>query len=65
VRRRNPIAWVEPDGLLVEGVLNLTFEDEDDRWVLDFKTGEKLSSAEDRYPVRLASTIAALTKARQ
>ena len=27
-RREAPIAWVEPDGVLVEGVPDLAFEDE-------------------------------------
>jgi ATP-dependent helicase/nuclease subunit A len=48
-RREAPVAWVEPDGVLVEGVLDLAFEDDTGWTVIDFKTDRELSEAQEQY----------------
>ncbi len=49
-RRETPIAWVEPDGTLVEGVIDLVFEEDDDEWtIVDFKTDAEIEIALEHY----------------
>jgi ATP-dependent exoDNAse (exonuclease V) beta subunit len=63
-RRETPVTLRESDGTLVEGVVDLAFE-EDSRWlVIDFKTDRELAGrlAEYRRQVALyAAAIAAAT----
>jgi ATP-dependent exoDNAse (exonuclease V) beta subunit len=63
-RRETPVTVTMDDGTLVEGVVDLAFE-EDGRWVVvDYKTDRELSSAEERYRRQVAlyaSAIAATT----
>lgn len=62
-RREVPIAWVEPSGLLMEGVLDLAFE-ENGRWtVLDFKTDRELGTAENNYRRQVGLYTRALAQA--
>jgi ATP-dependent helicase/nuclease subunit A len=53
-RRESPLAWLEPDGTLVEGVLDLAFEDGDGWTVLDFKTDRELGEAVEHYRRQVA-----------
>jgi ATP-dependent exoDNAse (exonuclease V) beta subunit len=62
-RRETPIAWVAPDGLLVEGVLDLAFEDKDNWTVLDFKTDKELGAVEDQYRRQVGWYTMALERA--
>jgi ATP-dependent exoDNAse (exonuclease V) beta subunit len=48
-RRETPVASREPDGLLLEGVLDLAFEDADGWTVVDFKTDAELTGELARY----------------
>jgi ATP-dependent exoDNAse (exonuclease V) beta subunit len=48
-RRETPVAWLEEDGSLVEGVLDLAFEEEPGWTVVDFKTGAELATDLGRY----------------
>ena len=48
-RRESPVAWREPDGSLVEGVLDLAFEDADGWTVVDFKTNAEMAGELARY----------------
>ena len=45
-RREVPIAWRDPDGLLVEGVVDLAFEQGEGWTVIDFKTDEEFRGNE-------------------
>jgi ATP-dependent exoDNAse (exonuclease V) beta subunit len=48
-RRETPVALREPDGSLVEGVLDLAFEDADGWTVVDFKTDAEVAGELGRY----------------
>jgi ATP-dependent helicase/nuclease subunit A len=48
-RRESPITSVEPGGLIVEGVLELAFEDDWGWTVVDFKTSSELAGALARH----------------
>ena len=47
--REVPVTWIAPDGLLLEGTIDLTFEDDADLVVLDFKTDRELTTDFDQY----------------
>jgi ATP-dependent exoDNAse (exonuclease V) beta subunit len=48
-RRETPISAVEADGTVLEGVLDLAFEDDDGWTVVDFKTEAELTGSLARY----------------
>jgi ATP-dependent helicase/nuclease subunit A len=58
--RELPIIWPAPDGLLVEGTIDLVFEDADGLNVLDFKTGRELDADGERYRRQVAIYCLAL-----
>ena len=62
-RREAPIAWVEADGVLVEGVLDLAFEDEGGWTIIDFKTNVETDSALEQYRRQVGLYAAAVAKA--
>jgi len=47
--REMPVTWMAPDGILVEGTIDLVFEDDDDLIVLDFKTDKEIATEQDQY----------------
>jgi ATP-dependent helicase/nuclease subunit A len=47
--REVPITWLAPDGMLLEGTIDLAFEDGDELVVLDFKTDRELTTDFDQY----------------
>jgi ATP-dependent helicase/nuclease subunit A len=47
--REAPVTWIAPDGLLLEGTIDLAFEEEDEIVVLDFKTDRELTADFDQY----------------
>jgi ATP-dependent helicase/nuclease subunit A len=51
--REVPVTWTAPDGLLLEGTIDLTFED-DELLVLDFKTDKELATDLDQYRKQLS-----------
>jgi ATP-dependent exoDNAse (exonuclease V) beta subunit len=53
-RRESPVAFTAPDGSLVEGVLDLAFEDDGGWTVVDFKTDAELAGALARYRRQVA-----------
>jgi len=61
-RRETPISWVEPDGTLVEGVLDLAFQDGDGWTILDFKTDRELGAEEQHYRRQVGLYAAALSR---
>jgi ATP-dependent exoDNAse (exonuclease V) beta subunit len=48
-RREVPIAWRDTDGLLIEGVIDLAFEQAEAWTVIDFKTDEEFRGNEPAY----------------
>jgi ATP-dependent exoDNAse (exonuclease V) beta subunit len=63
VRRETPVSWVQEDGTLIEGVLDLAFDEEDTTTVLDFKTDQELAAGESRYRAQLQQYVSAVTRA--
>jgi ATP-dependent exoDNAse (exonuclease V) beta subunit len=51
--RECPILWRAPDGSIVEGTLDLLFEDGEGLTVLDFKTDREPSDLKDQYERQL------------
>jgi len=47
--REMPITWRAPDGTLVEGAMDLAFEDDTGVTVIDFKTDRELDADVERY----------------
>ena len=62
--RELPIIWQAPDGHLVEGTMDLVFEERDQSIVLDFKTDRELDADTDRYRRQLAIYCKALAALR-
>ena len=66
-RREVPVAWRDSEGLLVEGVVDLAFEQGEAWTVIDFKTDEEFRGNEPAYRRQVgmyASAIGAATGAR-
>jgi ATP-dependent exoDNAse (exonuclease V) beta subunit len=66
-RREVPIVWRDPRGLLIEGVVDLAFEQSRAWTVIDFKTDEEFRGNESAYRRQVAmyaSAIQAATGAR-
>jgi ATP-dependent exoDNAse (exonuclease V) beta subunit len=58
--RELPIAWKAPDGTLIEGTIDLAFEDASGLTVVDFKTDRELSTDLERYKRQLTVYCQAL-----
>jgi len=58
--RELPIAWTAPDGTLIEGTIDLAFEDLTGLTVVDFKTDRELSTDLERYRRQLTVYCQAL-----
>jgi ATP-dependent exoDNAse (exonuclease V) beta subunit len=63
LRRETPVTWVQKDGVLIEGVLDLAFDDGDSTVVVDFKTDHELSAGEARYRAQLQKYVDAVSAA--
>jgi ATP-dependent helicase/nuclease subunit A len=62
--REHPIVWCAADGTLVEGTIDLAWNDEHGTTVLDFKTDRELEQDRARYERQLAIYCAAVGAAR-
>ena len=62
--RELPVIWRAPDGALVEGTLDLAFEDEEGVTVVDFKTDRELNADAERYRRQLTIYCRALESLR-
>ena len=62
-RRETPVASREADGSLVEGVLDLAFEDADGWTVIDFKTDAEMEGAIPRYHRQVALYASVVARA--
>ena len=63
-RRETPVTYRDRDGTLVEGVLDLAFEDGDGWTVVDFKTDAEIATALPAYRRQVAlyaSVVSATT----
>ena len=63
LRRETPITWMQPGGSLIEGVLDLAFDEQDLTTVVDFKTDHELSAGEARYRAQLQKYVDAVAAA--
>jgi ATP-dependent exoDNAse (exonuclease V) beta subunit len=63
LRRETPVSWVQDDGTLIEGVLDLAFDEGELTFVIDFKTDYELSAGEPRYRAQLDQYVQAVARA--
>ena len=63
VKRETPVSWVQKDGMLIEGVLDLAFEEDGGTVVVDFKTDHELAAGEARYRAQLLQYVNAVARA--
>jgi ATP-dependent exoDNAse (exonuclease V) beta subunit len=63
LRREVPITLVRGAGLLVEGVVDLAFEDDEGWVVVDFKTDQELGASADTYVRQVQLYAAAIARA--
>jgi ATP-dependent exoDNAse (exonuclease V) beta subunit len=63
VKRETPVSWLQTDGTLIEGVLDLAFEEGDETVIVDFKTDHELSAGETRYRAQLLQYVTAVSRA--
>jgi len=61
-RRESPVTVVEPNGSMLEGVLDLAFEDDDGWTVVDFKTQVELTGPLARYRRQVAAYAAVVAR---
>jgi ATP-dependent exoDNAse (exonuclease V) beta subunit len=63
-RRETPITCTLPDGTMIEGVVDLAFEEHGAWTVVDYKTDRELAAAgEDRYRRQVALYASAIAQA--
>jgi ATP-dependent exoDNAse (exonuclease V) beta subunit len=62
VRRETPVSWVQKDGTLIEGVLDLAFDEGGRTIVVDFKTDQELAAGETRYRAQLRQYLGAVSR---
>jgi ATP-dependent exoDNAse (exonuclease V) beta subunit len=63
VRRETPVTWFDGRGTLVEGVLDLAFDEHGTTTIVDFKTDYELSAGEARYRAQVHQYVTAVTHA--
>jgi ATP-dependent exoDNAse (exonuclease V) beta subunit len=63
VKRETPVSWLQKDGMLIEGVLDLAFEEGNETVVVDFKTDHELAAGETRYRAQLLQYVHAVSRA--
>jgi ATP-dependent helicase/nuclease subunit A len=63
LRRETPVTWLQKDGMLIEGVLDLAFDEGDSITVVDFKTDHELAEGESRYRAQLQKYVDAVARA--
>ncbi|HKB09304.1 MAG TPA: UvrD-helicase domain-containing protein [Vicinamibacterales bacterium] len=63
-RRETPISWTGPDETMIEGIVDLAFEDESGWTVVDYKTDRDIAAdGLDRYRRQVAVYVAAIAAA--
>jgi ATP-dependent helicase/nuclease subunit A len=61
--RETPVTWLQKDGTLIEGVLDLAFEEAGVTTVVDFKTDHELAAGESRYRAQVQQYVFAVERA--
>lgn len=62
-RRETPVTCTLDDGTLVEGVVDLAFEERGTWTIVDYKTDRELATGEDRYRRQVAFYASAIARA--
>jgi ATP-dependent exoDNAse (exonuclease V) beta subunit len=63
-RRETPVTCTLPDGTLIEGIVDLAFEEGGSWTVVDYKTDREIAAAgEERYRRQVALYVAAIAQA--
>jgi ATP-dependent exoDNAse (exonuclease V) beta subunit len=62
-RRESPVLLREPDGLIVEGVLDLAFKRSDGWMIVDFKTDHEIADAKATYEAQVRLYARAVSEA--
>jgi ATP-dependent helicase/nuclease subunit A len=63
-RRETPVTCMLPDGTMIEGIVDLAFEEQGGWTVVDYKTDRELAAAgEDRYRRQVALYASAIALA--
>ena len=63
-RRETPVTCTLPDGTMIEGIVDLAFEEQDGWTVVDYKTDRELAAiGEDRYRRQVALYASAIAQA--
>jgi ATP-dependent exoDNAse (exonuclease V) beta subunit len=63
-RRETPVTLTLPDGRLIEGIVDLAFEEGGEWTVVDYKTDREIAAAgEDRYRRQVALYASAIAQA--
>lgn len=63
LRRETPVTWLQKDGTMIEGVLDLAFDEGDATMVVDFKTDHELAAGEARYRAQVQQYVLAVSRA--
>lgn len=63
IRRETPVTWTQTDGMMIEGVLDLAFDEGNETTVVDFKTDHELAAGEARYRAQLQKYVDAVSLA--
>ena len=61
--RETPVTWVQKDGTMIEGVLDLAFDENGTTTVVDFKTDHELAAGESRYRAQVQQYVHAVERA--
>jgi ATP-dependent exoDNAse (exonuclease V) beta subunit len=61
-RRETAVTYQLADGTLIEGVVDLAFEDEGTWWVVDYKTDRQIATGELQYRRQVALYAAAIAR---
>jgi ATP-dependent helicase/nuclease subunit A len=62
-RRETPVTYLADDGTLVEGIVDLAFEEQGTWTVVDYKTDRELAAEEDQYRRQVAFYASAIARA--
>ena len=63
-RRETSITWTAPDGTMIEGIVDLAFEERDGWLIVDYKTDRDIASAgEEQYRRQVALYAEAIASA--
>jgi len=61
--RETPVTWLQKDGTMVEGVLDLAFDEGGVTIIVDFKTDHELAAGESRYRAQVQQYVGAVERA--